>query len=769
MHFHGKLTGLSHGLLFGWVYDPERLQERIVVEIVGDDYPLALARAQVWLQELAEIGDGCYGFCQALPLNKLQGVRRLRARVANSDYWLEGAVYPETQVIPPVSPLLGYTANRNGLHLYGWALDPAKPKEAVKLEFYENNRLLGHVVANQKNAELAELDIGAGRHAFEFTLPFALADGKRHEIKILNQQGQTLKGSPLQVITYPQTIDAYLAATPADTSRVDYFRVLARQYQYYQNYLPSSLSFSAYADWAKHFAHQAPKPAAQNQRRFLILVSGDGDLNPTLHSLILQTHQPLQVLVRGESTIADQRIVYAGKQDWQSFVCRYLADHEGLLGFVKAGDTLPPHALAELNLAFENPAVQMAYSDCDFAGNSTLDVRPWFKPDWDYDLFLAQQLTHHAFAVRSGILPIDSPWISYPETWPWLAIGEIGDNAEAICHINTILYHCHQDNISPELESGIAALLPKLEPKARIRQKIPELNMRILEWQPPETWPMVSLIIPTRDHKLLLEKCIASLEKTDYPELEIIVVDNDSQDEATLRYLGALENKNIKVIRFPHRFNYASINNYAVSFAQGEVIGLINDDIEAIDRKWLKSMVTHLLRPGVGAVGAKLLWPNGMVQHAGVLLGLDGIAGHIGNNWEENDLGYYAYNQVVRKVSAVTAACLICNKSDYLALGGLDEQAFPVAFNDVDFCLRLGELGKHILWTPDAKLWHAESASRGRDDTPEKLARLEKEKSELLKRWGKKLFSDPFYNINLNLDRYSHNGLAFPPRSRDWI
>jgi GT2 family glycosyltransferase len=145
---------------------------------------------------------------------------------------------------------------------------------------------------------------------------------------------------------------------------------------------------------------------------------------------------------------------------------------------------------------------------------------------------------------------------------------------------------------------------------------------------------------------------------------------------------------------------------------------------------------------------------------------LHGLAGHIGNNWEENDLGYYGYNQIARRVSAVTGACLLCRKADYQSLGGLDAQAFPVAFNDVDFCLRLRRHGLHIIWTPLATLLHSESVSRGMDDTPEKSARLAKEKSEMIKRWGESIYFDPYYNQNLNLDRYAFDGLAFPPREK---
>ena len=202
------------------------------------------------------------------------------------------------------------------------------------------------------------------------------------------------------------------------------------------------------------------------------------------------------------------------------------------------------------------------------------------------------------------------------------------------------------------------------------------------------------------------------------------------------------------------------------STPKGSLIGLINNDIEAIDPGWLKAMVRHLLRSNVGAVGAKLLWPNGMVQHAGVVLGLHGLVGHTGNDWYKDDIGYFGYNQTTHSTSAVTAACLLCKREDYLAVGGLDEKDFPVNFNDVDFCLKLRRLGKRIVWTPEAQLLHAESASRGSDETPDRRGRFAREKTRLMQKWHQWITDDPYYNPNLNLDAYSYAGLAVPPRGR---
>lgn len=765
MSFCGKITGYVNGFLMGWAYNPKQLDERIIVEIYADDYPISLLTAQVWLSDLADIGDGCYGFCQAIPTEKLRAIHCLTAKVANSDYWLEGMAYPEKPSSQSNSPLLGYVSNQNGLRLEGWAWNPFAPKQPVKLQIFEKNRLLGEVLANQTNEELLQAGLGNGKYGFSFTLPFDLADGNRHEITVLNEQGQTLQGCPLSLCSYPQAIDQYLQNSSSSSVNVDLLRVLATQFQTYQKYLPASVDFSAYPEWAKHFGYSSTrKPSNPKQQPLLVLVFGKNDQTKTIDSLLAQSYQTFHVLVQGHSTIStDQRFTFVTEQDWPSVVTKTLANYSGLLSFVEAGDAISDQALTEMSHVFDNPSTQAAYSDCDFCLDAGPATNPWFKPDWDLDLFLAQPLAQHLFVVRSHILPKDSPWLAYPECWPWLAVKQIGDSKQCISHVPQVLYHRSQLTTSSNIEKLISECLPTIAPGAVIGQTLPN-GLRKINWQQPDKWPKVSLIIPTRDQKVWLEKCITSLKNTDYPDLEIIIVDNASQEKATLKYLQTLKKQNIKVIPYPHRFNYSAINNFAVNLAEGSIIGLINNDVEAINADWLKIMVTQLQRQNVGAVGAKLLWQNGMVQHGGVLLGLNGLAGHIGNNWEEDDMGYYGYNQLCRKVSAVTAACLVCYKQDYLSIGGLNAQAFPVAFNDVDFCLRLGKAGKHIIWTPEARLWHAESISRGIDDAPAKKARLEKEKAQLRKYWGDILFLDPYYNPNLNLDQYSHNGLAFPPR-----
>jgi GT2 family glycosyltransferase len=277
----------------------------------------------------------------------------------------------------------------------------------------------------------------------------------------------------------------------------------------------------------------------------------------------------------------------------------------------------------------------------------------------------------------------------------------------------------------------------------------------------------VSLLIPTRDGLAVLKRCLDSLvAKTTYPRFEIVIVDNQSREPATLAYLASLvESGRARVVPYDRPFNYSAINNLAAREARGEVLCLLNNDVEVITPDWLTELVSHALRPDVGAVGAKLLYPNDTIQHAGVVTGLWEIAGHVHRFLPREAPGYFSRAHLVQNVSVVTGACLAIRRELYLALGGLEEDNLAVAFNDVDFCLRVDAAGYRNVWTPWAELYHHESFSRGPEDTPEKQQRANREVDYMKRRWGAQLKADPYYNPNLSL--YSEAPeLAWPPRVR---
>jgi len=264
----------------------------------------------------------------------------------------------------------------------------------------------------------------------------------------------------------------------------------------------------------------------------------------------------------------------------------------------------------------------------------------------------------------------------------------------------------------------------------------------------------------------LLRQCIDSvIEKTIYENYEIIVVDNGSEKPETLTYFESFRYfDNVRVIRDDSPFNFSALNNHAASEAKGEYLCLLNNDIEVISPDWLDEMVGIASQPGNGAVGAALWYPNDTLQHGGVLIGLGGVAGHMHHKLKRGHFGYFGRAVTTQNLSAVTAACLVIRKSIYDELGGFDE-GLAVAFNDVDFCLRVREAGYRNVWTPHAQLYHHESASRGSDMDPDKYERFVKEVRWMENRWGSKLGEDPAYNPNLTFDTtVPPFALAEPPR-----
>jgi GT2 family glycosyltransferase len=278
----------------------------------------------------------------------------------------------------------------------------------------------------------------------------------------------------------------------------------------------------------------------------------------------------------------------------------------------------------------------------------------------------------------------------------------------------------------------------------------PGMNRVVFEL--PHALPKVTIIIPTRDRVDLLRMCVESvLSRTTYPDFELLIVDNGSVEPATLEFLRNLPTGRCRVVRDEAPFNFAALNNIAARCAAGEFLLLLNNDIEVLTPGWLEEMMRFGLQDGVGVVGARLWYPDGRLQHGGAILGIGGVAGHSHKYLQKGLPGYFGRAVLHQRVSAVTAACLLVRKSTYLAVGGLDEK-LQVAFNDIDFCLRVRDEGLHAVWTPYAEMVHHESASRGHETTPEKRARFEGEVNLMKARWRDALLHDPAYSVNLSLE-----------------
>lgn len=444
-------------------------------------------------------------------------------------------------------------------------------------------------------------------------------------------------------------------------------------------------------------------------------------------------------------------------------------------------DLLARHALywvAEEIIAYPDSA--LIYSDEDKINENNERFGAYFKSDWNFDLFLSHNLITHLAVYRADILKeIGGFRVGFEGAQDYdLALRVVERiTPQQIRHIPRILYHWRTLESSTSgnpdakpyaIKAAITAISEFCQRRgitARVTESLTMTGMIRVQYPLPVQLPLVSIIIPTYNQLKLLKQCVDSiLQKTDYAAFEIIIVNNRSDETATLHYLEKIQEKsNIKVISYDQPFNYAAINNFAVEQAQGELICLLNNDIEVINKGWLSEMVSHAIRPDVGAVGARLWYPSHTLQHGGILLGVGGIAEHAHKGLRYGEGGYFGRAQIIQNFSAVTAACMVLRKTDFLTVGGLDAQHLSVAFNDIDLCLKLAEQGLRIVWTPYAELYHHESASRGYEDTPEKRKRLENESAYMQKRWGSILPHDPAYNPNLNNQKGDFS-LAFPPR-----
>jgi GT2 family glycosyltransferase/cyclopropane fatty-acyl-phospholipid synthase-like methyltransferase len=442
-------------------------------------------------------------------------------------------------------------------------------------------------------------------------------------------------------------------------------------------------------------------------------------------------------------------------------------------------DVLADHALALVAEAIAaHPGAGLVYSDEDKLDVAGRRADPYFKPEFDPLLLLGQNyLTHLCVLRRDLVTDAGGYREGYEGSQDWDLALRVTERLEPsqVVHVPHVLYHwrAHAGSTAAvvsakpyAVDAGRRAVEDHLARTGRAGRvsRIAKSGHNRVIWADPGTQPLVSIVIPTRDGRLL-QRCIESvLTFTTYPNFEILVVDNSSRTLPTLQYLRAYDDR-VTVVRDERPFNYAAINNAAVRRASGDVVCLLNDDTEVIAGDWLTEMVGHLLQPGVGGVGAKLYYDDGRIQHAGVVLGIGGVAGHSHRFFDRLSSGYFGRLQVAHNVSAVTAACMAVRREAWDAVGGLDEVNLPIAFNDVDFCIRLREAGWGIVWTPYAELFHHESISRGPDDVGPRAPEFARETDYIKRRWGPAtLRSDPYYNPNLSLVAEDFS-LAWPPRT----
>ena len=450
------------------------------------------------------------------------------------------------------------------------------------------------------------------------------------------------------------------------------------------------------------------------------------------------------------------------------------------LVFMDHDDTLVPHALLHVVLAIqEHPQANLIYSDEDKINEANEPFTPYFKSDFDPLLLLGQNYISHLTTVRRDLVAeVGGLRTEFDGSQDWDLVLRVTERVgrNTIIHIPHVLYHwrSHAGSTSLATEAkpwavdagrrAVADALERRGVKGEVR-RVPGSGFNRVVYELPENPPLVSVLIPTRDGKYLGDCLQSLLDKTTYPNFEVVVIDNGSVKPFTQAMFHVLSDR-IKVVRDDSPFNYSALHNHADPECNGDILLLLNDDTEIIDGNWMNHMIAQLLQPGVGAVGAKLLYPDGRIQHAGVLLGPQGLASHVGQFRPAADMGYFGRTALASEYQAVTAACLAVHRHIWESVGGLDEN-LKVAFNDIDFCLRVQAAGHKVTYTPLAQLLHYESVSRGSDQHGEKYVRFINEVLTVRDRWGLEIARDPYYNPNLSLNHGLFQ-LAYPPRTSPW-
>lgn len=508
-------------------------------------------------------------------------------------------------------------------------------------------------------------------------------------------------------------------------------------------------------------------------------------LEKLLESLLGQTYAKLEIcLADGSTDMAVGKFLWKKYRRKSRLLYKKLAKNEGISAntnaalslasgeyvlFADHDDLLCPDALFEIvKVLNQKPDTDIVYTDEDkitMDGDNYFD--PSFKPDFNLDLLRSSNYICHIFAVRRELLvKAGNLRKEFDGAQDYDLILRCCEKTKNIVHIPKILYHWRShpastagnpDSKQYAHEAGRRALEEHYQRLGidAVAEKTPIFG-RYRTHYPVKKNPLVSIIIPNKDHVADLDICLRSLtEKTTYPHYEILIVENNSEREETFSYYRRIqkEYENLSVLRWENSFNYAAINNFAADAAKGEYLLFLNNDVEILSPHWLEEMLGLCQRRDVGAVGAKLYYPDETIQHAGVVIGLGGVAGHIFSGTPGGEYGYGARLISTVDYSAVTAACMMTSKETFQAAGGFDED-FQVAFNDVDYCMKVRSMDQLVVFTPYAELIHYESKSRGREETAAQIERFHREIRLFEKKWPRILQEgDPYYNVNLTLNK----------------
>jgi len=736
----------------GFVVDTRDLSRRFAVEIFVDGYPVQLIRSDVYVQQLMneQIGNGCYGFSCALSDAVVSDGASVEARLANLGAFVGSPIsLSEVSEEPRVHSARGMIRWLGGLRFSGWI---SKDQESAIGNILVDGTLITKVHASRWcHVGTLEADARAVP-SFDFWLPARFADGNAHHLSLVDDVGEYIGEGPVAFVAYADGLREALAGDGLSEQEGLRAQLLDRL-------LPMSVPFADYQRWRERLpvllGSSVPLACA-------VIMVGAGATEDTLESLNEQTH--------------DRWVAVSMPQTHDPLGLRAELAHEFLMGdgadcdlvaFALAGTQFSPSGLQRIAAAFaEFPEAQVVYADLDLSSDDG-SVWPLAYPAFDYERMLEQGYCAYLFAMRRRI-----------------AEQSLAAGASNLYRVfNSVLddgtvFSAHIVHLP-----GPLATLPLLDKSAAglalIAATGAHLSHRGIQahtaFRPGGILPaahilrtyvrvQTTIIIPTRNRHHLLKTCIESIRPAaERVQAEILIVDNDSSDSDTLDYLIEIEGRVATVLRASGDFNFPRLNNRAAEAARGEVLCLLNNDVKALDDQWLDEMLSRIAERDVGAVGALLVWPSGVVQHGGVVLGPSFAAAHAFSDRIDSDVGYGDLLCVAHECSAVTAACLVTRRRDFLEVGGMDEVRFPVNFNDVDYCLKLRANGKRIVFTPHAKLTHLEAASRGVDLRPDQEKRFARELQHLRAKWAHVLAADPYYSPMLSRDPIPFSALAWPP------
>ncbi|MFI8666235.1 glycosyltransferase family 2 protein [Qipengyuania sp. NPDC077410] len=436
--------------------------------------------------------------------------------------------------------------------------------------------------------------------------------------------------------------------------------------------------------------------------------------------------------------------------------------------WLEPGNTLAKSAVGQYLAVIDRATSQreflgVVFGDQDEQSHDGTRKNPWLKPKWNAELFLAQDFISDACALPVAKARTCLRKMAFGScTFRALLFELLHSDHNEVRHLPAIVSTTPEGRWRRSSQDWVGAVdqFVARQGGTVVPGPFGTVNVR---WPLPQSLPMVSIIIPSRDHVELLATCVQGvLDKTAYHNLEVVIVNNSSVEKPTLDYFEKIvRDERVRVISWPHPYNYSEINNFGVSHAAGEYVCLLNNDIEIINDNWLREMMRYAVKAQAGAVGARLLYPDASIQHAGVVVGLGAAAGHAHRALPNGAAGYFARPYCSHEVTAVTAACLLVRKEKFEAIGGFDVENFAIAYSDTDLCLRLKAKGWRNYFAAQAQLLHHESKSRSNDFSPERLEDYMAELRRFQQRWSSETFCDPLHHVYL--DRASETyALRFP-------